>query len=710
MFLDKTYRFWSALIAMTLATILAGGLLAITGQRSAETAPESGAPTASESAKVARLVDAFPAGTGTSMFVVFTSESDLTDEQLATINDNVAKIYDTQTDLTVAPPALVSDDGTTAAAIVPLEKTSVVDDQEARYDTINTAAQAGLTGVTVYLSGPEGFAIDIANVFAGADITLLIVTASVVILLLLITYRSPILWIVPLLVVGMADALAGGMARKAAEMLGGQLDASTTGILSVLVFGAGTNYALLIISRYREELIKLESRAAAMAKAVRGTGPAILASGGTVLIVMAVLLFAHLDSSRALGLAGVVGIAVAMISGLIVLPFALVIWPRWIFWPLTPKFGVAPKRESLWARAGKTISRRPVWFSIGSAALAIGLALPALGVQSGLTQNERFLDKPNAVKGIELLTDKFEQFQGTPVTVMVREDDLDVVQSYLADRGDLVEVVVPPAPPQFDEFGVPIPVPEPEPTYSEVKGTAGNWVYLTATLDTDSESEAARSAILEMRDDLDGIGSGDSLVGGSDAQILDTRTAISADEGLIFPSVLAVVLIVLILVLRALIAPLLLLATVVASYFAAVGTSWLLFETIWGFPALDSNVFVLSFLFLVALGIDYNMFLMTRVKEESEVLVDGKPAGIVRGMVAALGATGGVITSAGILLAAVFAVLGVLPLITLTQIGVIVCVGVLLDTLLVRTVVVPSLTFMVGERMWWPRKQRVSTR
>jgi RND superfamily putative drug exporter len=712
---EKLYRFGSALIVMALATIVAGGLFALTGQRSAETAPESGAPTASESAKVARLVDAFPDSSGTSMFVVFTSDSKLTDAQLTTVNDNISTIYANETDATVAPPALVSEDGTTAAAIIPLVKTNVVADQQARYDAIDTAAKHGLSGVTVYLSGPEGFAIDIANVFAGADVTLLIVTASVVVLLLLITYRSPILWIIPLLVVGTADGLAGGMARKAAEMLGGHLDASTTGILSVLVFGAGTNYALLIISRYREELIKHERRSEAMAKAVRGTAPAILASGGTVLIVMAVLFFAHLDSSRALGLAGVVGIAVAMISGLAVLPVALVLWPRWIFWPLTPKFGVAPKRESLWSRSGKAIARRPVWFSIGSAALAIGLALPALGVQSGLTQNERFLDKPNAVKGIEVLTAKFDAFKGTPVTIMARDADVDAVTTYLADRGDLVEIVPPPMP-----AGVPlataataagaaptaIPPVATAPTYSTVKGTAGGWTYLTTTLDMQPETTDSRAAIASMRTDLDGIGTGDSLVGGNDAQILDTRDAISADEGLIFPSVLAVVFLVLMLVLRALVAPLLLLATVVASYFAAVGTSWLLFESIWGFPALDSNVWVLSFLFLVALGIDYNMFLMTRVKEESELFVDGKPAGIVRGMVAALGATGGVITSAGVLLAAVFAVLGVLPLITLTQIGVIVCVGVLLDTLLVRTVVVPSLTFMVGERMWWPRRAR----
>lgn len=710
MFLNKTYRFWSALIAMVLATAVAGAMFVLSSTENVETAPESGAPTASESATVARIAEAFPENAGTSIFLVYTKPSDLTEDDIATINNNVADIFADHTDIPVAIPAQISDDGTTAAAIIPLEKTNVVDDQETRYEDIRDSAEAGLSGIDLYLSGPEGFAIDISNVFAGADVTLLIVTASVVVLLLLITYRSPILWIVPLLVVGLADGLAGAMAKKAAEMLGGQLDASTTGILSVLVFGAGTNYALLIISRYREELLKFESRSDAMAKAVRGTAPAIIASGGTVLIVMAVLLFAQLDSSRSLGLAGVVGIAVAMISGIIVLPFALVIWPRWIFWPLTPKFGTKPKRESMWARVGHVIAKRPVAFSVGSALLAIGLALPALGIQSGLTANERFLTKPGAVTGIEILSDKFEQFQGSGVTIMTPEDNVDEVQAYLEDNNDnLVEIPAPPVVAGPPVPGVVIaPTPEPEPTYSTVGPTHGGWTQITTTLDFGSESDEAKDAIVALRADLADIGDGRSLVGGNDAQVLDTELAIAADQQLIFPAVLAVVFVILVLVLQALVAPLILLATVVASYFAAIGSSWLLFQGIWGFPALDGNVLVLSFLFLVALGIDYNMFLMTRVKEESEILVNGKPAGIVAGMVTALGATGGVITSAGVLLAAVFAVLGVLPLITLTQIGVIVCVGVLLDTLLVRTVVVPSLTFMVGERMWLPRKTGVS--
>lgn len=714
MFLNKAYRFWTALIALIASFALAGGAFALSQLESVETAPETGAPSKSESAAVANLIKEFPESAGTAIFLVYTSENDLTDSQLETINGNLADVYDKYTDIPFALPAEVSEDGTTASAIIPLDKTNVVEERSDRYNDIKELASDGVSGVDLYLSGPEGFAEDISNVFAGADITLLITTASVVVILLLVTYRSPILWIVPLLVVGLADSLAGTVSKKVADMLGTQLDASVGGILSVLVFGAGTNYALLIISRYREELIKTEKRPEAMANAVRGTAPAILASGGTVLIVMAVLMFAQVDGSRLLGLAGLVGIAIAMIFGIVVLPFALVIWPRGIFWPLTPKFGVAPKRESMWKRAGLSIAKRPVIAGISSALLALGLAAPALGVQVGLTQNERFLTTPDSVTGSVILVDKFESFQGSSITILAHDDDVEAVQNYLADRGDIVEVPAPVIPPVVGMPGQPpviAPAPvDPEPVYSEVGDSNDGWTIITAKIDAPSESEATATAIHEIRADLDTIGDGEALVGGTDAIVVDTKDAITADEGLIFPTVLLVVLLMLVIVLRAVVAPLLLLATVVASYFTAIGTSWLLFQGIWGFPALDSNVFVQTFLFLVALGIDYNMFLMTRVKEESELIVDGKPAGIIAGMTNALGATGGVITSAGILLAAVFAVLGVLPLITLTQIGVIVCVGVLLDTLLIRTVVVPSLTFLIGEKMWWPRKTGVASK
>lgn len=678
MFLNRLYTRWTALIGLVASILITGALFATTTVSDAETTPESGAPSASEAAQVARIVSAFPESEGTSIWVVYNSDTEITETQLEQITANLGDIREDFTEIPVPLPVQVSEDGTAAVGIFPIEKLIEVDEQKIRYNDIRELATQNVDGLEVLLSGPEGFVIDISNVFAGADFTLLAVTASVVVVLLLVTYRSPILWIIPLAVVGAADGLAGQMAKFIAEQIDQPLDASTTGILSVLVFGAGTNYALLLISRYREELMKFESRADAMAKAVRGVTPAILASGGTVLLVMATLLFANLDSNQNLGLAGLVGIAVAMVSGIVTLPFALVVFPRWIFWPRVPRNGSVPAKESLWARSGTAIARRPVITGVASVLLALILAAPAMSIQSGLTQAERFLSTPDSVTGQVVLTDKFEAFQGSRVTVISPDDDVNDVVEYLDGRSDVTSV--------------------------QPGSSAGGYTQVSAVFDYVSESDEMKPVVTEVRDELDSVGSGAAWVGGTDAQVVDTEAAIRADENLIFPTVLAIVFIMLIAVLRALVAPVLLLATVVGSYFAAIGASWVLFQTIWGFPALDSNVYVLSFLFLVALGIDYNMFLMTRVKEESEELVDGAPAGIRTGMIRALGATGGVITSAGILLAAVFAVLGVLPLITLTQIGVIVCVGVLLDTLLVRTVVVPSLTFLVGERMWWPRR------
>lgn len=682
MFLNRLYTRWTALIGLVAAILITGALFATTTLSDAETASESGAPSASEAAQVARIVSAFPESEGTSIWVVYNSETEITDDQLEQITANLDDIRTDFTEIPMPLPVQVSEDGTAAVGIFPIEKLSEVDEKKIRYTDIRELAALDIDGLDVLLSGPEGFVIDISNVFAGADFTLLAVTASVVVVLLLVTYRSPILWIIPLAVVGAADGLAGQMAKYIAKLIDQPLDASTTGILSVLVFGAGTNYALLLISRYREELMKFESRADAMAKAVRGVTPAILASGGTVLLVMATLLFANLDSNQNLGLAGLVGVAVAMVSGIVTLPFALVVFPRWIFWPRAPRNGSVPAKESLWARSGSAIARRPVITGVASVLLALILAAPAMSIQSGLTQAERFLSTPDSVTGQVVLTEKFEAFQGSRVTVIAPDADVTEVVEYLDGRTDVTSV--------------------------QPGSSAGGYTQVSAVFDYVSESDEMKPVVTEVRDELDSVGSGAAWVGGTDAQVVDTEAAIRADENLIFPTVLAIVFIMLIAVLRALVAPVLLLATVVGSYFAAIGASWVLFQTIWGFPALDSNVYVLSFLFLVALGIDYNMFLMTRVKEESEELVNGTPAGIRTGMIRALGATGGVITSAGILLAAVFAVLGVLPLITLTQIGVIVCVGVLLDTLLVRTVVVPSLTFLVGERMWWPRRPAAS--
>jgi len=675
-FITSTKTSWVVLLVTVLA---AGALFALSGGEKSQTAPSVGLPDSAESVQVDRLLEDFPSAEGTSALLVFASDDGpLSDETLAAID---AKVFGELTEFApdgFVPPAQVSDDGTVALVAVPLDPEPDVAAQAERAQELRDAASADLDGVQVYLTGAEGFEVDVAAVFAGADLTLLLTTVVVVAILLLITYRSPWLWLVPLAVVGTADALAGIIARQVAQAVGVELDASITGILSVLVFGAGTNYALLLIARYRDELRHYEDRREAMRHALRGAGPAVIASGSTVALALATLLFAELAGNRALGLACAVGVVVAMIFALLVLPAALVLFGRGLFWPYIPRFG-SPDAigRSPWGKLGRAVSRRPLVVALVGFAVLAALASGALFVQTGLSQNDRFLQKPEAVLGQEVLAEAFSAGTTSPAVVVVPADEADETVAALREVRGVDEAVV--------------------------TETTDDLAKLSVTLDTAAETPEAFAAIEAIRAALDDVGSGAGLVGGLDAQALEVSEAQAHDQGLIIPLILVLVLLVLVVLLRAFVAPLLLLVAVVASFFSAVGASWWLFQTpLFGFPAIDDNVLLFSFLFLVALGVDYSIFLVTRANEEVRNL------GTTQGMVRALAATGGVITSAGILLAAVFAVLGVLPLITLTQIGVIVCIGVLIDTLLVRTVIVPALAFLTGDRFWWPRRPALS--
>jgi RND superfamily putative drug exporter len=586
------------------------------------------------------------------------------------------------------PPVTFSDDGVAAVATIPMEKYEETSQITERVTALRELMKDGMpSGLQAKLTGPEGFQADIAGVFAGANFTLLAVTASVVILLLLFTYRSPTLWLVPLLVIGSADRMAQILAGTVANWLGITLDGSVTGILSVLVFGAGTDYALLLISRYREELLHYADRREAMAVAWRESFEAIVASSGTVILALLTLSFADLAGTRALGLACAVGIVVALISALFVLPAALVSFGRWIFWPGTPKVGGVNKTDNgVWAKLGRGVSKRPRSVAIVGVLVLGALALGGLNVKIGLSATDQFMKKPEAVAGVELLSKSFPAGTTNPTVVVANKDTLDKVAKAIEGVDGVASVkiaqktTITPTGPVFETL------------------TDGSIGKIDVVLDGASRSDEAYQSITDIRAAVKDVAGADAMVGGQDAQALDVKNAYARDAGLIIPMILALVFIVLVLLLRSLVAPILLLLTVVASFFASLGAGWLVFENVFGFPALDLSVYLYSFLFLVALGVDYNIFLVTRAQEESGKL------GLKQGMIKALSSTGGVITSAGILLAAVFAVLGVLPLIALTQIGVIVCIGVLLDTLLVRTVIVPALAFIAGERFWWPRK------
>jgi len=661
-------------IVLVMAALAAGAIFAMGSGSEGETSPGVGLPDTAESARVQALQQDLPGADSTSALFVYSRDGGtLTETDLADITEASARLSDYALDGFV-PPATVSDDETTALLVVPLEELSNVDEQSERAAAMREKANEGLDpGLTALLTGPEGFAVDIAAVFDGADFTLLLTTVIVVAVLLLVTYRSPWLWLVPLVVVGLADGLASIVATRVAALAGITLDASVTGILSVLVFGAGTNYALLLIARYRDELRAHEDRRDAMARALRAAGPAIIASGSTVVLSLLTLLFAQLTGNRALGIACATGIVIAMVFALFVLPATLVLFGRGLFWPYVPRFGSEGATErGVWFRLGTLVSKKPLVVAIVGALMLGGLALGVPQIRIGLAQTEKFTAVPEAVVGQNLIAEAFSAGSGSPTIVIADANAIDDVLS-AAQAVDGVDSVT-------------------------VGESNGDITQMSVILDAAAETPGAYATVERLREKVHAITDADALVGGLDAQTLDVNAAQTADQDLVIPLILGLVFLVLVLLLRALLAPLLLLVTVVASFFASLGASWLLFESVFDFPAIDTNVVLFSFLFLVALGVDYNIFLVTRAREEAVEF------GTRTGMVRALASTGGVITSAGILLAAVFAVLGVLPLITLTQIGIIVCIGVLLDTLLVRTVIVPALAFIAGEKFWWPSR------
>ena len=563
----------------------------------------------------------------------------------------------------------VAEDGSAAFVVVPVTAASASDTVDRVEEMRAALTEEVPDGVTARVTGPAGVQADLAKVFDGANTRLLLATASVVAILLVLTYRSPVLWLVPLLVVGVADRLAAILATRVMAALDVAWNESTVGILSVLVFGAGTNYALLLISRYRDELGRHASRHEAMTLALRRTVEPVLASATTVVLGLLTLLLSLTPSTRGLGLACAIGIVVAASFVLVVLPALLVLCGRWVFWPRVPRDGATPLAEqtSLWRRVGGVVQRRPALLVGTTTAVLALLAIGLLRVETGLGRADQFLEEPETIAAGERLAESFPAGTSSPTEVLTRADARKVLRA----AEDSPAVVS-----------------------ARVAGEGGGVTRIDVVLDAEPGTAAARSAVDDLRTDLAGFD--DTHVGGEEAVALDEREGAGRDRWVVLPLILGVVLLALVLLLRSALAPLLLVATVLATYAASMGASWWLFTGPLGFEALDVQVPLFAFLFLVALGVDYNIFLVTRAREEARV------HGTRDGMLRALAATGGVITSAGILLGAVFAVLGVLPLVVLAQLGVVVCLGVLLDTLVVRTVLVPALAMLLGERFWWP--------
>jgi putative drug exporter of the RND superfamily len=536
---------------------------------------------------------------------------------------------------------------------------------------LNATASAGDPGLAVHITGPAANAADEIKIFKGIDTTLLFATMAVVVALLLLTYRSPVLWILPIMSAGVALTVAEAVIYLLTKH-GLTVNGQSAGILVVLVLGAGTDYALLLIARYREELRRHSDRHAAMAVALRRAGPAIMASAATVIAGMLCLLAADSADISGLGPVAAIGIAVGLVAMITLLPALLVIFGRWIFWPTRPRYGSAePTAGGLWARTGQAIARRPRLIWVITAVLLGCASLGMIGFKVGsLTTAQSFRGTPPSVAGEQVLARHFPAGAGEPVAVIGNASTAAALRSALAATPGIAAV----SPPV----------------------TKDGLVYLQGTLTSQPVSQAAFATVGRVRDAVHRIPGADAKVGGGTAVTMDVESYAARDRDVIIPLVLLVVMIILGLLLRAVVAPLVLIGTVILSFGAALGLAALAFRHLFGFAGEDTSVPLFIFVFLVALGIDYNIFLMTRVREEAI------RSGTRRGAITGLAATGGVITSAGAVLAGTFAMLGTLPLVVFTEIGFAVAVGVLLDTIVVRSVLVTALTLDIGRRMWWP--------
>ncbi|MEV2253648.1 MMPL family transporter [Streptomyces sp. NPDC050147] len=536
----------------------------------------------------------------------------------------------------------------------------------------------GTDGLSVHVTGPGGTSADFSEAFEGIDSTLLLSAAAVVIVILLITYRSPVLLIVPLLAAVVSLFTAQALIYLLAEHAGLTVNGQSAGILTVLVFGAGTDYALLLVARYREELRRHEDRHEAMQLALHRAGPAVIASGATVVVSMLVLLTADMNSTRGLGPVSAIGVAVALLAMLSLFPALLVVCGRWLFWPLIPHNGSdEPTERGVWARAGRRIARRPrlTWSITAVALAALALGLTQLRAE-GLSNADSFTDKPDSIVGQEVQGKYFPAGSGDPLVIVADADQGDEVRDAVArTRGvDPASIAVPPG----------------------TKAESGGRVLFEATPTDPGDSEAAKQTVERVRDAVHEVPDADAKVGGGTAALLDMDRATAHDNKLVIPLVLLVVLLILAVLLRALIAPLLLIATVVLSFSAALGISALAFRHLFDYAGESTDFPLFVFVFLVALGIDYNIFLSTRIREEAGR--QGTRAGVLTG----LAATGAVITSAGLVLAGTFAALGTLPMVAFAEIGFAVALGVLLDTFIVRSVLVTALFLDVGPKVWWP--------
>ncbi|TXS29649.1 MMPL family transporter [Streptomyces sp. ms191] len=619
-------------------------------------------PASADSTQVATLGELLPGGDSTDLVLVYHRDGGLTPGDRETAAREVARVAAGHR-LTSPPRPVPSKDGTTLLYAV--SSTEPGTDEKAR-DALVQDVRATVSG---QVGGPGALATDAGEVYESLDGPLLYTTVAVVAILLIVIYRSPFLWLVPLLVAGAADFLSMAVTYALHQGFDISVSGQSTGVMTILVFGAGTDYALLLVSRYREELRRTPRPYDAMLTALRGCGPAVLASSGTVAAGLLCLLAADLNSSRGMGPTAAVGVLCALVAMTTLLPALLVVLGRRVFWPLIPAHGGEPKtgRRSFFAAVGGSAGRRPVAVLLTGAAALAALALGTLALPGALKQEDSFTSTPEAVAAMKTLAAAYPEAGTQPITVIApTAGAARALETARATEG--VE--------------------------SAERGRSGaGWTEISVLADHPPQSAAETATLKELRA---GLGEG-VYVGGPSAEQLDLTETSRSDSMVIVPLVLVAVLLILVVLLRSLIAPLLLVGAVVAVWGASLGIGGLLFEPLFGFEGTDPGLPLLSFVFLVALGVDYGIFVMHRMREEC---LDGAEPGAAA--LTALRTTGGVIASAGLVLAATFAVLVNMPLVQLAELGFVIAVGVLLDTFLVRTYLVTSASVLLGRKVWWP--------
>jgi putative drug exporter of the RND superfamily len=658
---------------------------------------ESFLPSNAESTEVVRtLDDEFPAKETALGLVVYQNEDGLTPADFAKIRSDAEKIKADPKEIPLVqsqPPVLPAPVGPTSRLVSANHQVAYAVytfptdfDHEADWGKAMRDITGSDTGnMNVFVTGDVGFNTDAEEVFSDIDTKLLLATTILVLVLLGAIYRSLLVAISPLIVVFLAYQFATGLIYLFAKS-GATVSSNSTGILVVLMFGVGTDYCLLLVSRYREELRRLEDKHDAMQRAVRRAGPAILASGLTVTLAMLVLVFAESGNTKSLGPVAAISVFCAMLAGLTVLPALLTIFGRSGFWPRRSMVDYDPQHaevahSGLWRRFGDRVLHRPAPALAVTAGVFLLGCLGLIAYKVDYSSTTFFKKSVESVEGFEVLSADFPAGTLSPTTVLVERQSGPVTPQDALLAADKLKTV----------NGVATAFP------TRQVSTDKRIVVVDAVLKGDPNDVSSLDLVPEMRDAVANLKPGvTALVGGGTAINYDYNNATERDLKVIAPLALLVMAIILGILLQAIVAPLVLLASVVLSFGCTLGISILFIRFVVGDAGFDASIPTFAFIFLVALGIDYTIFLMARVREEA------RRHGTREGMLRAIAATGPVITSAGIILAGTFSVLMTLPVTFTFDLGFMVALGILLDTFIVRTIMVPAAVELIGDKIWWP--------